>query len=203
MKPSIDHVQRNKLILKRARALFSELGYSDVTLQQLARHCGISRTVIYRYYHSKREIFDDVISSIAVETGLEFRAFVEAHPELTATDKLRQFTGQVLDILHSNLGLLSAITEYLIDQQKNGENVKHRVQRHTIMLRRTLAELVREGKTSGEFQPVNCNMVASILFQQLEAAALENVVTQTASLDQIKQNIDLVLYCLKTRFRED
>ena len=31
MKPSIDHVQRNKLILKRARALFSELGYSDVS----------------------------------------------------------------------------------------------------------------------------------------------------------------------------
>ena len=202
MKPSINHVQRNKLILTRARALFSELGYSDVTLQQLARHCGLSRTVIYRYYHSKREVFDDVISSIAIEIGTEFRAFVEAHPELTATDKLLQFTGQVLDIMQSNLGLLSTVTEYLIDQQRNGENVRHRVQRHTIMLRRTLADLVREGRHSGEFQPVNCNMVGEILFQHLEAAALENVVTQTANTEQFKRNIDLVLYCLKTPFQE-
>ena len=70
------------------------------------------------------------------------------------------------------------------------------------MLRRTLADLVREGKHSGEFQPVNCNMVGDILFQHLEAAALESVVTQTADMEQIKSNIDLVLYCLKTPFRE-
>ncbi|MBR4125343.1 MAG: hypothetical protein IKR13_03990, partial [Victivallales bacterium] len=122
--------------------------------------------------------------------------------ELTATDKLLQFTGQVLDIMQSNLGLLSEVTEYLIDQQRNGENVRHRVQRHTIMLRRTLADLVREGRHSGEFQPVNCNMVGEILFQHLEAAALENVVTQTANTEQFKRNIDLVLYCLKTPFQE-
>lgn len=202
MRPSVNHIQRNRLILSRARSLFSELGYSEVTLHQLARHCGLSRTVIYRYYHSKREIFDEVISSIAVEIGAEFRAFVEAHPELTAADKLLQFTGQVLDIMHSNLGLLSAITEYLIDQQRNGENVQHRVKRHTVMLRRTLVDLVREGVDSGEFQNVSCNMVGDILFQHLEAAALESVVTQTANVEQIKSNIDLVLYCLKTPFRE-
>ncbi len=202
MKPSIDHVQRNKLILLRARALFSELGYSDVTLHQLARHCGLSRTVIYRYYHSKREVFDEVISSIAMEIGNEFRAFVAAHPELTTTDKLLQFTGQVLDLMQNNLGLLSAITEYLIDQQKNGENVQHRVKRHTVELRHTLAKLVREGMDAGEFQHVNCNMVGDILFQHLEAAALESVVTQTADIEQIKRNIDLVLYCLRTPFKD-
>ena len=202
MKPSIDHVQRNKLILSRARSLFSELGYSEVTLHQLARRCGLSRTVIYRYYHNKREVFDDVISSIAIEIGTEFRAFVEAHPALTATDKLLKFTGQVLDIMQSNLGLLSAITEYLIDQQRNGENVQHRVERHTIMLRRTLADLVREGEHSGEFQRVNCNIVGDVLFQHLEAAALESVVTQTADMEQIKRNINLVLYSLKAPCQE-
>ena len=202
MRPSVNHIQRNRLILSRARSLFSELGYSEVTLHQLARHCGLSRTVIYRYYHSKREIFDEVISSIAVEIGAEFRAFVESHPELTATAKLLKFTGQVLDIMRKNIGLLSAITEYLIDQQRNGENVQHRVKRHTVMLRRTLVDLVREGVDSGEFQNVSCNMVGDILFQLLEAIALETVVMQTADFERIKHNIDLVLYCLKTPFQE-
>ena len=49
---------------------------------------------------------------------------------------------------------------------------------------------------------MNCNMVGEILFQHLEAAALENVVTQTANTEQFKRNIDLVLYCLKTPFQE-
>ena len=201
MKPSIDHAQRNKLILTRARSLFSELGYSDVTLHQLARHCGLSRTVIYRYYHSKREIFDDVIASIAIEIGNAFWSYVAAHPELTAADKLLHITGQVLDIMQENLGLLGAITEYLIDQQRLGENVQNRVRRHTVVLRHTLVNLVRDGVDSGEFQDVNCIMVGDILFQHLEAAALESVVTQTADIEQIKRNIDLVLYCLKTPFR--
>ena len=202
MKRSVNHAQRNRLILAGARALFSKFGYSEVTLHQLARHCGLSRTVIYHYYHSKREVFDEVISSIAVEIGAEFRAFVESHPELTVTAKLLQFTGQVLDIMRGNIGLLSAITEYLIKQQRNGENVQRRVRRHTVMLRRTLVDLVREGVDSGEFQNVSCNMVGDVLFQLLEAIALEAVVMQTANYERIRHNIDLVLYCLKTPFQE-
>ena len=193
----INQEQRNALILDRARRLFSELGYPEVSLKLAASRCGLSRTVIYRHYKSKRELFDSVITGIAADLGRKFRAEVNLHPELSCAGKIQMVMMDVLDVMADNIGLLDAITEYLIDQRRQGESVARRVRRHTLALRRTLVDLVREGIDRGEFRNVQCNLVGDIFFGQLESAALQLAVTQTANIETIKSTIAMSLYCLK------
>lgn len=199
----INQEQRNALILDRARRLFSELGYPEVSLKLVASRCGLSRTVIYRHYKSKRELFDSVISNIAADLGHKFLNEVARHPELSCSEKLRMVMLDVLGVMTDNIGLLDAITEYLIDQRRQGESVGRRVRRHTLALRRTLTDLVREGMGKGEFQPVQCNLVGDILFGQLESAALQLAVTQTANIETIRSTIDMSLYCLRLNSPQD
>ena len=197
MATRINQEQRNALILERARRLFSELGYPEVSLKLVASRCGLSRTVIYRHYKSKRELFDSVITGIAADLGVKFREEVQLHPELSCAEKIRMVMLDVLDVMANNIGLLDAITEYLIDQRRQGESVSRRVRRHTLALRRTIVDLVREGVEKGEFRDVQCNLVGEIFFGQLESAALQLAVTQTANIETIKSTIAMSLYCLE------
>ncbi len=197
MRKRIDQSKRNDLILDRACVLFSELGYPEVTLKLIARRCGLNRTAIYRYYKSKREIFDAVIVRIAIQLGADFRRYINENPELSASAKLCVVIQKVMDIMTTNIGLLDAITEYLIDQRRQGESVTRRVRRHTVLLRHTLVQLIREGVENGEFQQVNCNLVGDILFGQLEALALKLAVTQTYTPDTCKGWVEVTLACLR------
>lgn len=199
MRPRIDQNQRNALILERSRALFSKLGYPEVSLMLIAKRCGLSRTALYRYCKSKRDIFDKVVIDLAQQLGVEFKTFIATHPDLTASDKIRMVMHRVVEVMGENIGLLNAITEYLIDQQRRGESVTHRVRRHTVTLRYALIRLIREGVANGEFQEAPCKLVGDMLFAQLEAAALQIAVTETMNMETLKKSIDMFLICLKAK----
>lgn len=201
MRRRINHEKRNELILERACQLFSELGYPEVTLKLVAKRCGINRTALYRFYNSKRALFDQVIVDLSAKLGREFNDYIKAQPDLTASEKIRMVMHRVLEIMKDNIGLIEAITEYLIDQRRQGESVTRRVHRHTVGLRHLLVKLVREGVSRGEFMDVQCRQVGDILFSQLEAAALQLAITQTANIDTLKGAIDLSLICMKKNDR--
>ena len=185
------------MILERSRALFSELGYPEVSLKLVAKRCGLSRTALYRYFKSKRELFDKVVIDLAFQLSQEFKSYIAAHPNLKASEKIRLVMFRVIEIMCNNFGLLDAITEYLIEQQRQGESVAHRVRRHTVGLRHSLIKLIREGVADGEFKHVPCNLVGDMLFAQLEAAALQIAVTETVNMETLKKSIDISLQCLQ------
>lgn len=199
MRPRIDQNQRNALILERSRALFSELGYPEVTLKLVAKRCGLSRTALYRYCKSKRELFDNVVIDLAHQLSIEIKTYIATHPDLKASDKIRLVMHRVIELMGENIGLLDAITEYLIDQQRQGESVTRRVRRHTVAIRHALIQLVREGVSSGEFRDAPCHLVGEMLFAQLEAAALQIAVTETVNIDTLKKSIDLFILCLQAK----
>ena len=52
----VDHDERRREILSKALSLFANLGYPQVTYQQLAEVCGLTRTALYKYFVNKRDI---------------------------------------------------------------------------------------------------------------------------------------------------
>ena len=58
MARKVDHEQRKKEIAAKALRLFSQVGYDNVSLIMIAAAAGVSRTVLYRYFCSKREVLD-------------------------------------------------------------------------------------------------------------------------------------------------
>ena len=64
MPATIDHRARKRRIASKCVKLFSDVGYKEVTFQMIAVHCDIARTVLYRYFTDKRQVFDEAIREV-------------------------------------------------------------------------------------------------------------------------------------------
>ena len=49
-------------VLKAARDLFIDQGYHSTSMSQVARHSGVTQSMIHYYYQSKKGLFDAVIA---------------------------------------------------------------------------------------------------------------------------------------------
>lgn len=52
---------RKNQILEKASALFLEKGYAGVGIDEIAAACGVVRGTILRYFHSKKELYDEIV----------------------------------------------------------------------------------------------------------------------------------------------
>lgn len=68
-KPRAGKVRRKLSILDAASALAGDVGYADVTMVDVAKHAGVGRMTLYRYYATKEHLFAELI----VEWGRAFR----------------------------------------------------------------------------------------------------------------------------------
>ncbi len=60
---------RKRQILEEASKLFLEKGYAGVGIDEIAAACGIVRGTVLRYFHSKKELYDEIIFGRANPTG--------------------------------------------------------------------------------------------------------------------------------------
>lgn len=56
-----DHDLKRGAILKTAARFFAESGFDRASMSQLARECGISKSLIYHYYPSKEALLYDIL----------------------------------------------------------------------------------------------------------------------------------------------
>ena len=59
--------QKKKLIVNRARTVFSEKGFKAVTMKDIVDACEISRGGLYLYFSNTAEIFQAVLDTEAEE----------------------------------------------------------------------------------------------------------------------------------------
>src|SRR5512140_2470545 len=72
---------KRERILKVAERLFHEQGYADTTLSQIARELGVSKPIVYYYFHNKQELFE-LLSwrpTVACFTAMDFPTY-DARP---------------------------------------------------------------------------------------------------------------------------
>ncbi len=197
MRRKVDHTQRTELILQTAQELFGELGYPQVTLKLLAKRCQLSRTVLYRYYESKRKVFEAVLYHISTHLGLEFLQYARQNPQTSPSQRLRFILVRLVEYMEKNIPFLDAVVEYLIELQRKGESVTRRVMRHTVLLRLTLVRLIREAVETGEFNTIPAPEIAGVFYEQIMGAAMQMAVTETHDPKSFRNRLDLTLIALK------
>lgn len=84
-----DHEEKRAAIRKGAAAYFAEHGFDRASMTAAAKHCGVSKALIYHYYDSKETLLYDILDNHL--SGLV--AEVEAAPE---TDGLRGLVRAIL-----------------------------------------------------------------------------------------------------------
>ncbi|MCI2399451.1 TetR/AcrR family transcriptional regulator [Aliiroseovarius subalbicans] len=84
-----DHGEKRAAIRKGAAAYFAEHGFDRASMTGAAKHCGVSKALIYHYYDSKEALLYDILDTHLSDLVAE----VEAAPE---TDGLRGLVRAIL-----------------------------------------------------------------------------------------------------------
>ena len=170
MRAVVDHRARRQEVIAKAIRLFARLGYKDVSFRELSEECGLARTVLYRYFRSKRQIFDCAISLVLVRIVQKHNEIV--HSKLPASVRLRQICNVVTATLFDNRDFLCVIIDFVMSMSVH----------------------------KGEFGAyVNPDIVTDILYSQFESAVLRLAVSGDAVQADVVDRIDEILKGLTAR----
>ena len=195
-KLSIDHTARKNAIIARAIRLFAKEGYKDVTFQSLAAHCGIARTVLYRYFRDKRQIFASAVSALVGRVATKHSEIVRS--ESTAEMRLSRICAAVTATLFDNREFLAVIIDFVMTQKHAGYDMMHRIMRFTLGLKRTLHTLIVWGVHRGEFVAgTDADVVTETIYAIFESTVLRLTITDDAVQTDVIDRIDYVLKGLK------
>ena len=189
----VEHDKRKHEILAKARDVFIEGGYEDVTFQKIADRCGITRTTLYIYFKNKREIFLFSIKQLLsdIDDSLQTDIFAK---NLSAAEKLRRMLFTILDACAANKKLFQVLLAYLIQLQKSGKDPNERVRRRVVKLRHTISSLIIQGIGAGELKSdLNVKAANDMLYGLIESAIFRVAVLGQNSCDKAKASVSLAL----------
>ena len=144
--------ERQELILRAAAGLLAERSYHDMSLDEIAARVGISKGTIYLHFTSKEDLMIALFERgiFAFQNMLDEVTKGSALPsEKLATIIERVTRGMIAD---PGAQCMSAIAQ-------NPEFVARLAEHHNEMrpicddLRERIAQLINEGKATGEFDP--------------------------------------------------
>lgn len=94
-------IERKKEIIKAAMQLFSEKGYAQTSMRDIARTMGVSLGLCYRYFDSKQILFNTAIDLYIEECGNSYLAILH-DSTITIKDKIDALFTSIGDE-HSNM----------------------------------------------------------------------------------------------------
>ncbi len=154
--------------------LFSQVGYDNVSLLMIASSAGVARTVLYRYFHSKREVLDAAILAATRQVMAECRK--EAAKRGKASEKLAMVCYHVADVLFEKREFLSAIFDFVLSMVRSGEDMRERIHRFTGGIITVFVQLLTEGVMKGEFaSDLDPERTAETLYMLFESCVLRIV----------------------------
>lgn len=175
MAKKVDHELRKREIAEKAIRLFSQVGYDNVSLIMIAAATGISRTVLYRYFCSKREVMDAAI--VAVTDVIERRCEKIMVSRAKNTEKLVGVCHAVAEVMFDHKDFLIAVFDFVVGMARTGVEMGSVIRRFTAGTRDSLKLLIRHAIDKHELPEVLVvDRIADALYAEFESCAMRIVI---------------------------
>lgn len=162
-------LQKKQLILEKAKEVFAEKGYRNVTMKDIVDACEISRGGLYLYYSNTEEIFLEVLAAESEKTDDVFAKNVGE--DATASEILAVFLKEQKKELLSNRKTLTAAAYEHAFANPKGAVLKKRFNDGVTMLEK----LIRMGIADGEFYDVDARIAAKNVMYVLEGLKIASL----------------------------
>lgn len=150
-------------IMAVARELLREVGYEHFLPSEVARRCGISEGLVYRYFPTKRHL----LSRVAEEW---FAEMLLLEPELEHVHgtyaRLRYVIAHDLEVIRKE----PALTRYLYLELRPSPDYRgSRAHELNVRFTSIVQKVVEEGIAAGDFRPdVDPRMIRDLVFGAIE-----------------------------------
>jgi AcrR family transcriptional regulator len=149
--------QRRQRIVASALQLFSERPYETVQMEDVARHAGVAKPTLYRYYAGKEELF---LASIELALG-DLETAVE---QAAALHDTRLALRAVLERVLQSLGdCTAAIRAFDESEPALGDRGRALIRARVRNIRTTVSALLQRGRESGTVDTPDADLAAVAL----------------------------------------
>lgn len=161
--------ERREQIIAAAVNVFARLGFHDARMDDIVTESGLSKGALYWYFKSK----DDIIAAIMDRfIHRELEGMEKAlRKDAPVTEKLMQLHGMFVEEMRSMMGLMPILYEFYAAATRKA-TVRKALLRFFKPIRKLLSELIKQGIDSGEFKPVDVDVIAVDLIAFYEGLLL-------------------------------
>lgn len=185
MAKKVDHEQRKREIAEKALRLFSQVGYDNVSLIMIAAAAGVSRTVLYRYFCSKREVMDASIQQVV--DIIEGRCTKIMASRGKASEKLIGVCHAVAEEMFAHREFVIAVFDFVVGMVRAGADMNNRISDYTSGTRNAIKMLVTHGKKAGEFPEILLEeRTADAIYAEFESCAMRIVLNTERNANAAK-----------------
>ena len=175
MAKKVDHEQRKREIAEKAIRLFSQVGYDNVSLIMIAAAAAVPRTVLYRYFCSKREVMDAAI--LTVTNVIEERCTRIMASRATNLEKLEAVCQTVAEVMFKTKEFLVAVFDFVVGMARSGVDMDPNITRFTSGTRNAIKLLIEHAIAKGEIPDVLVvERISDAIYAQFESCAMRIVI---------------------------
>lgn len=167
-KPNVS-VERKDQIMNAAEEVFSQKGFSDARMDDIAEETGLSKGTLYLYYKSKDDLILAILDRIFQR---EFKAFEDLDlASISATDAIWVFVETTTRDIKIMMRLLPITYEFMGLAFRN-TLVQKTFKAYLNYYLELLIPVIQYGIDSGEFRPADAKEVAIAMGAILEGTLL-------------------------------
>lgn len=171
----VNHEKRKQEIAQKAIRLFSQVGYDNVSLIMIAAAAAVPRTVLYRYFCSKREVLD--ASIISITDVIEKRCSKIISARATNAKKLESVCHTVVEVMFKNKEFLIAVFDFVVGMARSGVDMSSNIARFTSGTRNALKLLIAHAIEKGEFpKSLVIERISDAIYAEFESCAMRIVI---------------------------
>ncbi|GJM79428.1 TetR family transcriptional regulator [Paenibacillus sp. HMSSN-139] len=155
-----DALATSEQILRSASLLFMEKGYTSVSMNQVAEHCGITKASVYYYYPTKQDLFVASVATTLARVNGRIRKLLQEPG--TFRERLLQITINYLRVPQVHMDeMFRSIQHHLSGEQQET------LIRHENDLYETLRKGFAQATEQGEIVCDDPNLVAHLYVSML------------------------------------
>ena len=196
MAKEINHTERRRMVIVKAMRLFAQMGYSKVSFLTLSEATGIARTALYRYFKSKRELFDEAIHEITGGLMVELSDIIDRKGSVAV--RLELACSQVIDEIYRKREFFLAIFDFVFSMVRAGEDMTGRIALFTDGLKHVYRKLLAEGVRTGEFaEDLNAQEMADVFFAVMESSSFRMLLAIENTSDTAKMRFKSLIRTIR------
>ena len=196
MAREINHNERRRMVVVKAMRLFAQMGYSKVSFLTLSEATGIARTALYRYFKSKRELFDEAIHEITGGLMVELSDIIDRKESVAV--RLELACSQVIDEIYRKREFFLAIFDFVFSMVRAGEDMTGRIALFTDGLKHVYRKLLAEGVRTGEFaEDLNAQEMADVFFAVMESSSFRMLLAIENTSDTAKMRFKSLIRTIR------
>ncbi|MFD6292759.1 TetR/AcrR family transcriptional regulator [Streptomyces sp. NPDC060205] len=171
--------EADEAILAATRAALVELGWSGLTLGDVATRAGVAKTTLYRRWAGKNELVVDAVAALFDELELPDRGTLAADIE----GVVLQFAA-ILDRPEAKSGLLAVLAESTRDDALRERIRTSVVDRQKRLVLEGRARAQERGELPPESDPSTADRTVNLIFDMVAGAVVHRTLVSAEPVDE-------------------